>query len=89
MGEVAITFKVMPEGLEVNLDELKGAIETDISGVCRLQGMEEMPIAFGLKALIIKVVIEDAEGLMDRLESKISEVPGVQSIDVTEMGRLL
>ncbi len=89
MGEVAITFKVMPDGLETDLGELKSSLESRLSGLCKLQGIEEMPVAFGLKALNVKVVVEDAEGMLDKIEASIAEISGVQSADMTEMGRLL
>ena len=89
MGEVAITFKVMPDGMEVDLGELKIALEDKLTGMCKIQGMKEEPVAFGLKAIVLQVIIEDAEGLLDKLEASLAEVPGVQNANMTEMGRLM
>ena len=89
MGEVAITFKVMPDGMETDLGELRTALENKLAGQCRIQAMAEEPVAFGLKALVLQVVVEDVEGIMDKLEASVAEVPGVQSANVTEMGRLM
>ena len=54
-----------------------------------MQGIEEKPIAFGLKALMVKVVVEDKEGILDAVESTLTGISGVQSIEAVEMGRLL
>ena len=89
MGEVAITFKVMPDGIETDLGELKTALENKLAGQCRIQAMVEEPVAFGLKAIVLQVVVEDAEGLLDKLETSLAEVPGVQNANMTEMGRLM
>ena len=53
-----------------------------------VRGAEEKPVAFGLKALEIMLVIDDKKGGVDDLESAISGVEGVQSVDVLEMGLL-
>ena len=89
MGEVALTFKVMPDGIEVPLDELRGALEEKLSEGCRLQSIEEKPVAFGLKALMVKLVVEDGEGVLDKVEDSIRGISGVQSAQIEEMGRLM
>lgn len=89
MGEVAITFKVMPDGMDVDLGELKSALEDKLANQCKIRAMDEEPVAFGLKAIVLKVVVEDAEGLLDKLEATIAGIPGVQNANMTEMGRLM
>ena len=86
MGDVAITYKVMPEGLEVDLQVLKGALGDELGKICKVNSIEERPLAFGLKALIVQVIMKDGEGVVDKLEALIMEVPGVQSADVEDMG---
>jgi elongation factor 1-beta len=88
MGEVAIGFEIMPEGLEVDLAELKGKVEALIKDICRIQSTEEKPIAFGLKALHMTVVVEDKEGVMDKLEETIGGIPGVQNARVASLTKL-
>ena len=88
MGDVAITYKVMPEGLETDLNELKEKLNNDLGQICRVNKIEERPLAFGLKALIVQVIMKDGEGVVDMLEAKIREVPGVQNADVEDMGLL-
>jgi elongation factor 1-beta len=90
MGEVAITFKVMPDGAETDIEVLKKKIDEEMATQSvKLQGVGEKPIAFGLKALIVKVVVEDKEGLLDTIENALQGIDGVQSIETLEMGRLL
>ncbi len=86
MGDVAITYKVMPDGLETDLNELKENLNDGLGQICRVNSIEERPLAFGLKALIVQVIMKDGEGVVDMLEAKIREVPGVQNADVEDMG---
>ncbi len=86
MGDVAITYKVMPDGLEVDLVELKTNLTEELTKICRVNSIEERPLAFGLKALIVQVIMKDGEGVVDKLEQLIRDVPGVQNADVEDMG---
>jgi elongation factor 1-beta len=88
MGEVAILFEVMPDGVEIDLVQMRNVIESRISDICRIQAVEERPIAFGLKALAMNVVVEDTEGVMDRLEQAIGGVDGVQNAKVVGLTKL-
>lgn len=83
-----IQFKIMPEGLEVNLDELKEklkeATEKFKSGV--FNEAKEEPIAFGLKALIITIALsEDEES--DAVEEAFSKIEGVSSVELIDYRR--
>ena len=39
-----------------------------------------------MKALIAQVIMKDGEGVVDKLEQLIRDVPGVQNADVEDMG---
>jgi len=53
-----------------------------------LRASETKPVAFGLKALHILIVIDDKKGGAEQIEDAISKVPGVQSVEIVEMGLL-
>ena len=91
MGEVAIRYRVMPESMDVNLNELKEILEdklTKNTANAKIQGIEEKEIAFGLKALHVTMIMPDAAGYADGVEKTISEIKGVQSIEAIEMSLL-
>ena len=48
MGKVAVSFRIMPEGVEVDIDRLQAAVRTSLGG--RLKRLEVTPVAFGLNA---------------------------------------
>jgi elongation factor 1-beta len=85
MGQVSITFEIMPEGLEINLEDIKSRVQDKIGNISKIEQTEIKPIAFGLKALMMNVLVNDSEGIMDKLEAQIAEVEGVQSAKVVTM----
>ena len=89
MGEVAITYRIMPEGTDIDISELAGRVSAAAKTVAKVQGMQDKPVAFGVTALLIRVIIEDKEGGPDEIEKTLSGVAGVQSIEVLDMTRLL
>ena len=88
MGEVGLQYRVLPEGLEVDLTKLEGDIKNALPEGARLRAAEQRPLAFGLKALHVLIVIDDKKGGADQVEDAISKVPGVQSVEIVEMGLL-
>ncbi len=88
VGEVAAKIKIMPAGVETDLEALKGGLEAVIPEGVKLHGFSEEPIAFGLKAVIAVVVVGDIEGGTDRVEEAFAAVDDVESVSVMELGRL-
>lgn len=85
MGQVSITFEIMPDDIEIDLEDIKSKVETKIGGISKIEQTEIKPIAFGLKALMMNVLVDDQEGIMDKLEAQIAEVEGVQNAKVVTM----
>jgi len=85
MGSVIVTFKIMPESVEVNLDSLEQEIKSEINP----QRIERVPIAFGLNAIQIVKLVEEKEGEMDRMTDKIKNIKGVKEVEVVGLTRSL
>ncbi len=88
MGEVGLQYRVLPEGLEVDLKKLEDEIRKALPEFAKLRAAEQRPLAFGLKALHVLVVMDDKKGGAEQVEAAISGVPGVQSVEIVEMGLL-
>jgi elongation factor 1-beta len=88
MGEVAITYRIMPDDADVNINELSEKIADISRKLAKIQGMQQKPIAFGITAILIRVVIEDKEGGPDEIESALTSIDGVQGIETMDMTRL-
>ena len=89
MAEVLATMKIMPESPEVDLEALKVAIEEGMPEDAEFQNISEEPIAFGLVAIILSFITDDGEGGSEPVEAMVSDIPGVASIEITGVGRLM
>ncbi len=85
MGEVSLTMKVMPEGKDVDLDEMKEEIKSQLDP----HEIKEEEVAFGLKALIVVKVIPEEEGDPDDVEEKLSNIDNVKNVKVVDQRRLM
>ncbi len=85
---VAAKLKIMPSGPEVDMEKLKEEIKQQVSDLAEVRDFAEQPIAFGIKALIALVMLEDAEGGTDKVEEAISRIDGVESVQVEEVSRI-
>ena len=89
MAQVVVTLKIMPQSPEVNLEKLEVKAKEEIVKFCNSQEFKTQvqPIAFGLKALIIYFVMDEKIGTTDELEQKISQLEGVEAVDVPDVRR--
>lgn len=89
MGMSAVQYKVLPESLEVNLDNLKNELKKVIEenrGV--VSDVLEQPIAFGLKALIFSFAYPE-ESDVEEIEEIIKKVKNVSSCELLDYRRAL
>lgn len=87
MAKAIITFKLMPESLDVDLEAIKQeaqAIARDEGAIGQMQVKEE-PIAFGLKAVLVLAMYEVEGSDFDAIAEKMSQIEGVQSAEVAKM----
>lgn len=88
MGQVAVLFRLMPQGVETDLNaiakEVRGAVPKGVT----VRGMQVKAIAFGLKSLLVSVVMDDAGGVLESTERAFAKVPHVGSVEVMEEGLL-
>lgn len=76
MGNVAVTLKIMPESLDIDLEKIKNGISKKVE----VKDSKVESIAFGLKALKVLVVIPD-KGL-DELKEDLKTIDGVSEVEV-------
>jgi translation elongation factor aEF-1 beta len=88
MATAGIQFKIMPEGIDIDLsklkDEVKAKIESFESGV--FNNSREDPIAFGLKALIVTFALSEDEEV-EKVEGVINEIEGISSVEMIDYRR--
>ena len=78
MGSVIVTYKVFPEDIVENFDNLKKEINNIKPEFANIEGYGEEPVAFGLVALLVQLKFpEDKSGIVDEFEEKLSKISGV------------
>lgn len=89
MGNLVVVLRIMPEDADIDLETIKAAVKEKTPEGAELQGWQVKPVAFGLEALDVTVVMNDAEGALstDALEEVYAAIEGVGSVQVTDLGR--
>jgi len=88
MANVIITFKIMLNSPDTNIEDVENIVTIIIEDYGANVGRIEIePVAFGLKALNITCIMDESKGGTDKLEDLIREVEGVKSVDVVDVRR--
>lgn len=88
MGQVAVLFRVMPQGIDTDMAALAHAVREAVPGGVTVRGLQVKDIAFGLQSLLVSVVMPDAGGVLESTEHALAKVPHVESVEVMEEGLL-
>lgn len=90
MAKAIVTIKIMPESPEEDLAVISEQAKKYISENGGEVGKEEIePIAFGLKAVKLLYIVDEALGGTDAVETAVSGIKGVQSAEVVDVRRAL
>jgi translation elongation factor aEF-1 beta len=88
LGSVLVTYKVFPEDIVENFDDLKARIKAILPDFSAIEGYGEEPVAFGLVALLVQVKFpEDKTGIVDEFEEKLAKIPGVSQAQTFQVRR--
>jgi elongation factor 1-beta len=88
MGKVLAQVKVMPRDPEIDLDALEERLAASLPEGAQINGFAREDVAFGLVALLPKVVVPDDAGGTEAVEEAFSGVEGVESVSVESVGRI-
>jgi len=89
LGRIVIAYKIFPSESSVDLKLLKEKIKKQLSDIASVQRFAEEPIAFGLSALIVNMILpEDKEGILDETEKRLTDMEEVSQIQTLGVNRL-
>jgi len=86
VGQVAVVFRLMPTGVETDMNALAQGARAAIPTGVTVRGMQVKDIAFGLKSLLLAVVMADTGGVLETTERALAKVPHVESVEIMEQG---
>ncbi|MCJ7450832.1 MAG: elongation factor 1-beta [Candidatus Nanohaloarchaeota archaeon QJJ-9] len=84
MGKIGVVLKLMPESPEEDLEKIKSEAKERVD----VEDIGEEDVAFGLTAIKVSTIVEDAEGGTDEVEETLLEIEGVQSVEVDDIQKL-
>ena len=88
MGRIKVVYKIFPEDIVANFDDLKKKVEGCLPKDSSIEGYGEEPIAFGLRALLAQVSFpEDETGIVDQFETQLEKIKGVNQVQTVMVRR--
>jgi translation elongation factor aEF-1 beta len=90
MGEVIALMRVMPGEVieDEKLNKIIEDIKVAVKSPAKLGRIEIKEVAFGLKGLNVTVSVPDNEGGLDPIVEILSKIDNVDSVEVTDVGRI-
>ena len=86
MGDVYISYRIMPNSVDTDLDKIQEEIKEKVEGlVKKINDFKIRPIAFGLKAIMVSFIVDDKKGGVDEIEATLSAIPDVENVEVDTM----
>jgi elongation factor 1-beta len=88
MGSIKVVYKIFPEDIVESFDDLKKKVESCLPQSSSVEGYDEEPVAFGLKALLVQVRFpEDETGVVDKFETELEKLKGVSQVQTVIVRR--
>jgi len=88
LGKIVIAYKIFPSESTVDLELLKEKIKKKLEDIAAIQQFNEEPIAYGLCALKVNMVLPEKEGILDETEKLMADIEEVGQIQTLGMTRL-
>lgn len=87
MFDTVAQLRIMPKSPDVNLTEIENNIKKILSECkfSKFHSSKIKPIAFGLNALEVVILITEAKSELEQIENSISKLENVESVIETDI----
>jgi translation elongation factor aEF-1 beta len=91
MGTAIATLTIMPEDPSIDLKHIEHEALKLITAFSddRPKRVDIKPVAFGLQSVNIVFLMDDMKGDTSAVEKQIAEISGVQSVECTDVRRII
>ncbi|MEM1958676.1 MAG: elongation factor 1-beta [Candidatus Nitrosocaldus sp.] len=87
MGKLIARVKIMPADVDVNLDSLVEKVKGNMPDGMQVKRYSKEPIAFGINALLLDMVMDEDTADTDLLEENLRSIDGVGEVEIVSMSR--
>ncbi|MEM2100928.1 MAG: elongation factor 1-beta [Candidatus Nitrosocaldus sp.] len=87
MGKLIARVKIMPADVDVNLDSLVEKVKGNMPDGMQVKRYSKEPIAFGINALLLDMVMDEDTADTDLLEENLRKIDGVGGVEIVSMSR--
>ena len=88
LASYVVRLKVLPQDVNIDAEKLLASISASLGPDRPIRSSKNEPIAFGLYALIIDVVVPEGEGVIDAVEQTVSTAPMAGQYELLGVSRL-
>jgi len=83
-----VSLKIFPSDIVADMKSLKETITKSLEGKATIYKFDEEPVAFGLVALIVHILMPEASGVMDEVERRLKSISGISEVEVLVSRRI-
>jgi len=88
LGSYVVRLKVLPSDTSTEHEKIVKSVADSLPAGAQVRNQRIEPIAFGLSAIILDIVAPEEEGMIDRIEEKVSSAPLVGQYELVGVSRM-
>lgn len=89
-AKVIVKMQVNAASPDADVEQIKEFCKKEIEAFdAKINNMEVKPLAFGLKAVVVDVVLDEEKGGTEELEKKLEKPENIASVQVIQVSRAL
>jgi len=87
MAENAIIVELVPEDPDMSTEKVLEEVKSKLDKEYVIKDVKEEPYVFGLKKIMVMIIVPEREGVVYEVEEKLSKIEGV-SAEVVSITRI-